>query len=89
MYSKIMQCVLIIVCMFQSTGFKHRPKKILVFVNPFGGKKRGLKIWKKEVAPLFDIAGIEYKAMVTQRANHIKDILLSAYLDEYHVSVYQ
>ena len=34
-----------------------RPKHLLVFVNPFGGKKRAPKVFEK-VRPFFDLAGI-------------------------------
>lgn len=67
-------------------GLTHRPRKILLFVNPFGGKKKGLKIWEKDVQPLMTIAGIETKMLVTERVNHIRDILLSTDLTDFHVS---
>ncbi|XP_006566593.1 ceramide kinase isoform X3 [Apis mellifera] len=65
----------------------HRPRKILLFVNPFGGKKKGLKIWEKDVQPLMTIAGIETKMLVTERVNHIRDILLSTDLTDFHAVV--
>lgn len=64
-------------------GFTHRPKRLLVFVNPFGGKKRGLKIYEKAVKPLFDIAGIEVDLTITQRQNHARDTLLSEPLSDF------
>jgi len=36
-----------------------RPKKLLVFVNPFGGKKCAAKIFAEQVKPLFDDAQIQ------------------------------
>lgn len=35
-----------------------RPLRLLVFINPFGGKKKGRKIYHSLVAPLFELAGI-------------------------------
>lgn len=35
-----------------------RPNRLLVFINPFGGKKKGRKIYHSLVAPLFELAGI-------------------------------
>lgn len=35
-----------------------RPKRLLVFINPFGGKKRAVKIFREKVQPLFEMAGI-------------------------------
>ncbi|XP_012258476.2 ceramide kinase [Athalia rosae] len=64
------------------TGLTNRPRKIMFFVNPFGGKKRGLKIWEKEVQPLLTLAGIETRSMVTERAGHIRDTLLACNLDD-------
>ncbi|KAK0095273.1 hypothetical protein PV326_008794 [Microctonus aethiopoides] len=60
----------------------HRPRRIIVFVNPFGGKKRGKKIWEKDVQPLMRLAGIEMKTIITERAGHIRDYLLHSYLDD-------
>ena len=37
-----------------------RPKRLLVFLNPFGGKKLAKKIFQQRVVPLFSAAGIEY-----------------------------
>ena len=34
-----------------------RPKHLLVFVNPYGGKKKAPKVFEK-VRPLFDLANI-------------------------------
>lgn len=58
----------------------------MLFINPIGGKKKGLKIWEKDVQPLMTIAGIETKMMVTEHAGHISDILLTADLSDLHVS---
>lgn len=35
-----------------------RPLRLLVFINPFGGKKKGRQIYHSLVAPLFELAGI-------------------------------
>lgn len=68
-----------VVCLV--TGFKNRPKRLLLFVNPYGGKKKGLKIYEKQVKPLFLVAGIEVNVIITQRQNHARDILLNCSLD--------
>ena len=57
----------------------------MVFVNPFGGKKKGLKIWEKQVQPLMAIAGIETKLIITERAGQIKETLLTENFDDIHV----
>ncbi|XP_012278630.1 ceramide kinase [Orussus abietinus] len=63
-------------------NISQRPRKILIFVNPYGGKKKGLKIWEKEVQPLLKIAEIESRVIVTERAGHVRDTLLTTNLDD-------
>lgn len=45
-----------------------------------------MKIWEKDVQPLMTIAGIDAKILVTERVGHIRDVLLSADLTDFHVS---
>lgn len=73
-----------IIC-YLFTGIAHRPRRIIVFVNPFGGKKKGNKIWEKQVQPLMKIAGVETKTIITERAGHIHDCLLNSNLDDIEV----
>ncbi|XP_052094845.1 ceramide kinase-like [Mytilus californianus] len=54
----------------------NRPKHLLVFVNPYGGKQQGPSLYKEKVAPLFEMAGIKTEVITTQRANHARDTLL-------------
>lgn len=61
----------------------NRPKKLLIFINPFGGKKQAPKIFKKKVAPLLHLAGIVAHVVVTQRANHAKDMLQELNLKQF------
>ncbi|CAG2122144.1 unnamed protein product, partial [Medioppia subpectinata] len=56
-------------------GYK-RPKRLLVFVNPFGGHRKARKIYENRVFPIFKLASIEVDCIVTERANHAKDLLL-------------
>ncbi|XP_054281444.1 ceramide kinase [Macrosteles quadrilineatus] len=62
---------------------KQRPKHLLMFVNPFGGRRRGLRIYKEVVKPLLDIAGVKVDLTITQRANHARDMLLQDDLSRY------
>lgn len=52
-----------------------RPKRVLVFVNPYGGKGLAPKIYTEKVAPLLQLAGVEVDCVVTQRADHAKDMI--------------
>uniref|UniRef100_A0A8D3BB47 Ceramide kinase n=1 Tax=Scophthalmus maximus TaxID=52904 RepID=A0A8D3BB47_SCOMX len=62
----------------------NRPKSLLVYINPFGGKRRGKRIYEQEVAPLFRRACISADVIVTERANHASDHLKTeANLDKY------
>uniref|UniRef100_A0A8C4EQ49 Ceramide kinase n=1 Tax=Dicentrarchus labrax TaxID=13489 RepID=A0A8C4EQ49_DICLA len=62
----------------------NRPKSLLVYINPYGGKRRGKRIYKQKVAPLFRRACISADVIVTERANHARDHLKTeANLDKY------
>ncbi|CAG5117023.1 unnamed protein product [Candidula unifasciata] len=52
-----------------------RPKRLLVFINPFGGKKRAVKIFQDKVQPLFEMAGIYSEVIVTKRQYHARDVI--------------
>nr|KAF6277508.1 ceramide kinase [Pipistrellus kuhlii] len=60
-----------------------RPKRLLVFINPFGGKGRGLRIYERKVAPLFALAAIATEVVVTECANHAREALHEMSLDSY------
>ncbi|XP_015812185.3 ceramide kinase isoform X1 [Nothobranchius furzeri] len=62
----------------------NRPKSLLVYINPCGGKQRGKRIYEQKVAPVFRQAGIFTDVIVTERANHARDHLRTeANLDKY------
>ncbi|XP_073508242.1 ceramide kinase isoform X2 [Phyllobates terribilis] len=60
-----------------------RPKHLLVYVNPYGGKKKGKQIYDKKVAPLFSLASISTEVIVTEYANHARDNLYEVNLEKY------
>lgn len=43
---------------FQCSSKGHRPKTLLVYINPYGGKRRAKCVYEHKVAPLFRCAGI-------------------------------
>ncbi|KAF7666895.1 hypothetical protein LDENG_00088410 [Lucifuga dentata] len=59
----------------QLTALSCRPKQLLVYINPYGGKRQGKRIYEQEVAPLFAHAGVSTHVIVTQYANHARDHL--------------
>ncbi|MCI4389022.1 hypothetical protein PGIGA_G00092850 [Pangasianodon gigas] len=52
-----------------------RPKRLLVYINPYGGKHRGKRIYEQKVAPIFSRASISTDVIITERANHARDHL--------------
>ncbi|XP_018481923.1 sphingosine kinase 1-like isoform X1 [Raphanus sativus] len=60
-----------------------RPKRLLVFVNPFGGKKTARKIFLEEVKPLFDDAHVQLDVQETKYQLHAKEMVRSIDLSKY------
>ncbi|KAM8973802.1 ceramide kinase isoform 2-T2 [Pelodytes ibericus] len=60
-----------------------RPKHLLVYINPYGGKRKGKQIYEQKVAPLFNIASITTEVIVTEYANHARDSLYDLNLEKY------
>ncbi|CAA7409198.1 unnamed protein product [Spirodela intermedia] len=51
-----------------------RPKRLLILVNPFGGKRHAPLIFENEVKPLLDAAGVFYVMQETQYQLHAQEI---------------
>ncbi|BBN11744.1 ceramide kinase [Marchantia polymorpha subsp. ruderalis] len=58
-----------------------RPKNLLVLINPYGGKKAGVRQWET-VAPLFHKAGVKTKVLLTERAQHAYDLMAQSTEEE-------
>ncbi|KAF8367365.1 cerk-1, partial [Pristionchus pacificus] len=61
------------VCQMTLKALDHRPRSILVYINPFGGKGTAKSIYLKYVEPLFQLADINAQVIYTQHANHAKE----------------
>ena len=40
------------------TSLVTRPRTLLVFINPFGGRGRATQTWEEKILPIFELAGI-------------------------------
>ncbi|KAJ0836508.1 putative sphingosine kinase [Helianthus annuus] len=67
-------------------GYIHslgRPKKLFIFVNPFGGKKSASKLFTNEVKPILEDANIEFTVQETKYQLHAKEVARSLDLTKY------
>ncbi|KAI3718831.1 hypothetical protein L6452_19715 [Arctium lappa] len=60
-----------------------RPKKLFIFVNPFGGRKSASKIFNYDVKPILEDANIEYTMQETKYQLHAKEVSRSLDLTKY------
>ncbi|KAI3734583.1 hypothetical protein L6452_14054 [Arctium lappa] len=55
-----------------------RPKKLFIFVNPFGGRKSAFKVFTDDVKPILEDANIEY---TLQGLTHIQHLVVNGLLE--------
>ena len=58
---------------YLSARSSERPKRLLVFINPVGGKGSAKRKYDKYVRPVFDCAGIEVHVVMTTHQNHARE----------------
>uniref|UniRef100_A0A0R3PGE7 DAGKc domain-containing protein n=1 Tax=Angiostrongylus costaricensis TaxID=334426 RepID=A0A0R3PGE7_ANGCS len=65
-------------------GVRNRPKNIIVFINPFGGKGKAQQIFQNYVEPFFKLTPcLSFQVILTERANHAKDYILEMPPDQW------
>lgn len=65
------------------TELTKRPKRLLLFVNPYGGKKRALHIYDDIVKPIFQLVNIDASVVISQRSNQIRDFIMTQSLEHF------
>lgn len=60
-----------------------RPKRLFIFVNPFGGKKSALKIYFDVVKPLLEDADVQITVQETKYQLHAKEVVSAMDLTKY------
>mmetsp|Transcript_22634 Transcript_22634/g.56991 ORF Transcript_22634/g.56991 Transcript_22634/m.56991 type:complete len:615 (+) Transcript_22634:374-2218(+) len=63
-----------------STGC--RPRRVQVYVNPFGGHRRAEQVWSKTCVPIFESASVKFQATVTSAAGHAQEEVQAMTLEE-------
>ena len=58
-----------------------RPKRLLAFINPFGGKGEAVRLNADVVQPLLNSCQVDCQVVITERAYHARDLLLDCNLD--------
>ncbi|KNC85080.1 hypothetical protein SARC_02708 [Sphaeroforma arctica JP610] len=53
----------------------HRPSRLLVFINPYGGRGYAESIYKEQVRPLLSKCSITVDVVLTTHANHARDVV--------------
>ena len=51
----------------------HVALPLLIFVNPYGGKRAGKTMWRKQIKEMFDFAGRSYAEVITAHREHITE----------------
>lgn len=61
----------------------NRPRKLLLFINPYGGKKNALKLYEQYAKPIFRLANVDVSVVITQRPNQIFELVLQQHLGHF------
>jgi len=64
------------------TEVQGRPKNLLFFVNPYGGKRKAVSIYEDLVEPILELCKVKRTVIFTERRNHATEKLKSMSDDE-------
>lgn len=56
---------------------RKRPKRYLVFVNPFSGRQNGVDLYTRKVKPILEVAGVETCVIVTKNEGDYEKVICS------------
>ncbi|KAG0696842.1 Ceramide kinase [Chionoecetes opilio] len=56
-------------------GLRQRPRRVLVVINPVGGKKQASSVYKRKVMPLFRRAEVETRVVKTKYRGHGQELV--------------
>lgn len=48
-------------------------ERLLVMINPFSGRKKGMEVYSTIIVPMLDQAGIEHDSLITTHAGHCEE----------------
>ncbi|XP_012588489.1 PREDICTED: sphingosine kinase 1 isoform X2 [Condylura cristata] len=68
-------------------GLLPRPCKVLVLLNPRGGKGKALQLFRSHVQPLLAQAEISFTLMLTERRNHAREFVRAEELSRWDALV--
>ncbi|GLT49450.1 hypothetical protein SLA2020_230030 [Shorea laevis] len=60
-----------------------RPKRLFIFMNPFGGKKSAPKIFFEDVKPFLEDADVQFTLLETKYQLHAKEVVRTLDLSKY------
>ncbi|DBA70237.1 TPA: hypothetical protein ACH3X2_012144 [Trebouxia sp. C0005] len=60
----------------------HRPRDLLVLLNPFGGTRKAKEVWRDIAMPVFNLAGVRCMNIETERAWHARQLVSELTLQE-------
>ncbi|KAF4677896.1 hypothetical protein FOL47_008962 [Perkinsus chesapeaki] len=72
---------------YEKLRAKHPAGKVLVFVNPYGGKRIGRELFRKYLKPMFTIADVEYDKIETTHRMHIQEECEDLSVDTYRMVI--